>query len=142
MVGRAVTETTLMPDEESKERAHDWFVASLRCLESFAPAFTSLGIYYSSTQDEDRAIKCFQRAFELDATETEAAHKLASLYADQEQWEQVRAIASRVMEGEGGLEGAADGEKLAGKSRFAPKNGWAWKAMGAVEVVRTCPQPN
>lgn len=135
--GEATCSVALTTDAESQERAHDWFVASLRCLDSYAPAFTSLGVVYSTSTppDEERALKCFQRAFELDATETDAARHLASLYADQEQWEQVRAIASRVMEGEGGLEGAADGEKMAGKSRFAPKNGWAWKAMGAVEVV-------
>lgn len=47
----------------------------------------------------------------------------------------MRIIAMRVMEGEGGVEGVKGGEVMSGKERFAPKNGWAWKALGATEMV-------
>ncbi|KAL7425055.1 Superkiller protein 3 [Cryptotrichosporon argae] len=88
----------------------------------------------SSPPDEDRALMCFQKAFELDATETEAAHRLASGYALQDEWSSVRTIATRVMSGEGGVEGVAGGSLLEATGRFAPKNGWAWKALGSTEM--------
>ena len=108
---------------------------------TYAPSFTALGKLYESASppDSDRALKCFQKAFELDATEAEAAEKLASGYADAEEWSLVRAIAMRVMESEGGVEGVKGGEILSGKERFAPKNGWAWKALGSTEMVSICP---
>lgn len=112
-------------------------MASMRALPTYAPAYTSLGLCYSSATppDEERALKCFQKAFELDATETEAARRLASGYADQDEWSLVRQVATRVMEGEGGLDGVAGGDTMNLKGRFAPKNGWAWKALGSTEVV-------
>jgi superkiller protein 3 len=125
-------------DAESRQHAEDWFMASIRALPTFAPSYTSLGICYSSADlpDEDRALKCFQKAFELDATEADAARRLAIGYADDDEWALVRAIATRVMEGEGGVEGVAGGEVMNAKGRFAPKNGWAWKALGSTEMVR------
>lgn len=124
-------------DDESKEHAEEWFMASIRALPTFAPAYTALGIRYASTSppDEDRALKCFQKAFELDATEAEAARRLAMGYADDDEWALVRAIAVRVMEGEGGVDGVAGGEVMNAKGRFAPKNGWAWKALGSTEMA-------
>lgn len=80
-------------------------------------------------------MKCFQKAFELDATEADAARLLAEGYADDDEWARVRTIAMRVMEGEGGVEGVAGGEVMNAKGRFAPKNGWAWKALGSTEMV-------
>lgn len=128
----------MIGDEESRSHAEEWFMASLRADASFAAAYTSLGICYAEAHappDHERALKCFQKAFELDATEAEAARRLAFGYADEDEWAQVRAIATRVMEGEGGVEGIAGGEVMNAKGRFAPKNGWAWKALGSTEMV-------
>jgi len=124
-------------DDESRQHAEEWFMASIRALPTFASAYTSLGICYSSapSPDEDRALKCFQKAFELDPTEADAARRLAIGYANDEEWASVRTIATRVMEGEGGVEGVAGGEVMNPKGRFAPKNGWAWKALGSTEMV-------
>ncbi|RXK41621.1 hypothetical protein M231_01120 [Tremella mesenterica] len=126
----------LIGDEENRQHAEEWFMASCRALPSYAPAYTSLGICYESNipPDEDRALKCFQKAFELDATEVEAARRLVIGYADDDEWALVRGIAMRVMEGEGGVEGIAGGDVLNAKGRFAPKNGWAWKALGSTEM--------
>ncbi|WWC70645.1 uncharacterized protein I206_104596 [Kwoniella pini CBS 10737] len=123
-------------DDESRQHAEEWFMASIRALPTFPSAYTSLGVCYESVNppDEERASKCFQKAFELDATETEAAHKLAIGYANDDEWALVRTIAMRVMEGEGGLDGVAGGEIMNPKGRFAPQNGWAWKALGSTEV--------
>ncbi|WRT67666.1 uncharacterized protein IL334_004638 [Kwoniella shivajii] len=126
----------MIGDQESRQHAEEWFMASIRALPTFPSAYTSLGICYSSAipPDEERALKCFQKAFELDATETEAAHKLAIGYANEDEWSLVRTIAVRVMEGEGGVDGVAGGEVMNAKGRFAPQNGWAWKALGSTEV--------
>ncbi|WVQ65903.1 uncharacterized protein L199_004081 [Kwoniella botswanensis] len=126
----------MIGDDESRQHAEEWFMASIRALPTFPSSYTSLGICYSSATppDEERALKCFQKAFELDATETEAAHRLAIGYANEDEWALVRTIAMRVMEGEGGLDGVAGGEVMNAKGRFAPQNGWAWKALGSTEV--------
>ncbi|WWC88759.1 uncharacterized protein L201_003672 [Kwoniella dendrophila CBS 6074] len=126
----------MIGDQESPQHAEEWFMASIRALPTFPSAYTSLGICYSSANppDEERALKCFQKAFELDATESEAAHKLAIGYANDDEWALVRTIAMRVMEGEGGVDGVAGGEVMNAKGRFAPQNGWAWKALGSTEV--------
>lgn len=112
-------------------------MASLRALPTYAPAFSALGLCYSSASppDDERALRCFQKAFELDAREADAARRLATGLANDDEWAQVRLIANRVMEGEGGLDGVAGGEAINAKGRFAPKNGWAWKALGATEMV-------
>nr|XP_019045775.1 superkiller protein 3 [Kwoniella bestiolae CBS 10118]OCF24705.1 superkiller protein 3 [Kwoniella bestiolae CBS 10118] len=130
------TEWMIGVDDESRQHAEEWFMASIRALPTFPSSYTSLGICYSSATppDQERALKCFQKAFELDATETEAAHRLAVGYANEDEWSLVRTIAMRVMEGEGGLDGVAGGEVMNAKGRFAPQNGWAWKALGSTEV--------
>ncbi|WVQ72893.1 hypothetical protein IAR50_002454 [Cryptococcus sp. DSM 104548] len=123
-------------DDEAKAHAEEWFMASIRANPAHAASYTALGTCYASASppDHERALKCYQRAFELDATEAYAAHQLAKGYADEDEWAQVRLIAVRVMEGEGGLEGVVGGEALGTKARFAPQNGWAWKALGATEM--------
>jgi superkiller protein 3 len=109
----------------------------MRALPTYAPAFSALGLCYASATppDDERALKCYQKAFELDPTEADAARLLATGYADDDEWAQVRLIANRVMEGEGGLDGVAGGAAMNPTGRFAPKNGWAWKALGATEMV-------
>lgn len=124
--------------DEARTQAEEWFMASLRADASFAASYTALGICYAeahSPPDTERALKCFQKAFELDATEADAARRLAYGYADEDEWAQVRAIATRVMEGEGGVEGVAGGAVVNATGRFAPTNGWAWKALGSTEMV-------
>ncbi|GAA5931798.1 hypothetical protein JCM3775_000045 [Rhodotorula graminis] len=108
--------------------AYDAYIASLRASPGFAPAFTSLGIYYRSlsTPDWERASKCFQKAFELDPSEEVAARYLAEEFAELGEWSLVEVIARRVVEGNKGRAGM--GVKAA--ARLA----WAWKAIGASEL--------
>lgn len=116
-----------------KEDAYKYFIASLKANSSFAPAFTSLGIYYgefANPPDPTRAAKCFQKAFELDAREVEAARRLARSFADDKEWDLVEVVAKRTIEGEGGLDAG-----LGTETRYLPTNAWAWKALGVVELV-------
>ncbi|PWN47052.1 TPR-like protein [Violaceomyces palustris] len=125
---------------EWREDVENSFKAFITCLKrspAFAPAFTSLGIYYetvSSPPDFVRASKCFQKAFELDARENEAARRLAVGFADEREWDLVEVVARRTVEGEGGAE-ALRGE-MASQRRHQSKNAWAWKAIGSVELER------
>src|SRR5262249_20704901 len=98
--------------DDNKEAAYKHFITSLKRSSSFAPAFTSLGIYYAefvSPPDPDRSSKCFQKAFELDARESEAARRLAEGFAEEREWDLVEVVARRAIEGEGGLEGGIAG---------------------------------
>nr|ASF90201.1 hypothetical protein SPAR04661 [Bartheletia paradoxa] len=118
-------------------------VTSLQRLSTFAPAFTSLGIYYleeASPADPIRASKAFQKAFELDARENEAARRLAEGFADEQEWDLVEVVARRVIEGEGGSD-IASGEEVSEKTRYKSGNAWAWKAVGVVELNHQAFQP-
>ncbi len=131
-----------MSKGEHRETAHSHFVTALRRYPTYASAFTSIGIYYleeASPPDFDRAQRCFQKAFDLDATQGEAAHRLVLGLAEEREWALVDIIAKRVIAGEGGLEGGIVG--TGDTSRFLPTNSWAWKAIGGVEMVSRVPAP-
>ncbi|KAF8270248.1 TPR-like protein [Lactarius quietus] len=120
---------------DTREEAYQLFITSLKHSPSFAPAYTSLGIYYSEAAnplDPIRASKCFQKAFELDAREGDAARRLAEGFADEREWDLVEVVANRTIEGEGGFEDSQ--EVIAG--RYLPVNAWAWKASGVVHLSR------
>ncbi|GJE96722.1 TPR-like protein [Phanerochaete sordida] len=121
-----------LEDPDSVEEAYKCYITSLKRLSTFAPAFTSLGIYYAearSPPDPQRASKCFQKAFELDPREAEAARRLAEGFAEEREWDLVEVVARRTIEGEGGVESAST-------TRYQPLNAWAWKAVGVVELNR------
>lgn len=81
--------------------------------------------------DPNRASKCFQKAFELDATQADAARRLAESFAEEREWDLVEVVARRTIEGEGGNDQSV--------SQHLPVNSWAWKALGVVELVRFPP---
>jgi superkiller protein 3 len=132
-----------------REEAYRYFISSLKSNPSYAPSFTSFGIYYleqASPPDPTRASKCFQKAFELDAREAEAARRLAEGFAEEGEWELVEVVARRVIDGEGGLDGGVGGGGGEGRDgdgvpsgRYLPTNAWAWKAVGVVELVGPSP---
>ncbi|KAJ7188466.1 TPR-like protein [Mycena filopes] len=127
--------------DEKRDEAYRHFILALKRNPSYAPAFTSLGIYYSefvTPRDPTRASKCFQKAFELDAREGDAARRLADGFADEREWDLVEVVARRTIEGEGGLDA---GLKSDGAGRFLPTNAWAWKALGVVELARASYPP-
>lgn len=105
------------------------FISSLKASPSFAPAFTSLGLYYRSLSEPDweRSSKCFQKAFELDPSQEVAAKHLAEEFAELSEWSLVEVIARRVVEGNKGKAG------MGGKA--AARLAWAWKAIGGAELV-------
>jgi len=119
---------------DHREEAYKHFFTALKQSSSFAPAFTSLGIYYSEAAnplDPIRASKCFQKAFELDAREGDAARRLAEGFAEEREWDLVEVVANRTIEGEGEHEESQG--IIAG--RYLPVNAWAWKASGVVHLV-------
>ncbi|KAH9485295.1 Superkiller protein 3 [Psilocybe cubensis] len=119
------------------QSAYKYFINSLKQDSEFAPAFTSLGIYYleySAPPDPIRSSKCFQKAFELDARETIAARRLAEGFANEREWDLVEVVAQRTIDGEGGLNAGLAKAELDASSRYLPTNSWAWKAVGLVKL--------
>ncbi len=115
-------------DSARKDRsgAYARFLASLQADMNFAPAYTSLGIYYSDySKDKKRARKCFQKAFELSASEIEAAERLAKSFAKSREWDLVEVVAQRVVES--GKMKRAPGSKKKGIS-------WPFAALGVVQL--------
>ncbi|KAL9099704.1 MAG: hypothetical protein Q9163_004838 [Psora crenata] len=111
---------------KDRNGAYARFLASLQADMNFAPAYTSLGIYYADyARDKKRARKCFQKAFELSSSEVEAAHRLADSFALSGQWDLVEVVAQRVVE--------------SGKIRPAPGSkkeaiSWPYAALGVVQL--------
>lgn len=95
---------------KDRNGAYAHFISSLQANLTFAPAYTSLGVYYADyAKDKKRARKCFQKAFEISASEVIAAQRLASIFADQKQWDLVELVAQRVIES--GMARAPPGSK-------------------------------
>ena len=113
-----------LDSENSRTDAYTAFVTCLRYNQNHAPAYTSLGLFYADVvNDAPRAYKCFQKAFELDAGEVDAAERLAQDFADTRQWELVEVIARRVL--------GASRKRLATKRDLS----WPHRALGVAELV-------
>lgn len=111
---------------KDRSGAYAYFLAALKSNMNFAPAYTSLGIFYGDyTKDKKRARKCFQKAFELSSSEVVAAERLARTFADQGDWELVEAVSQRVVDS--GKVKPAPGSKKPGIS-------WPLAALGVAEL--------
>ncbi|KKA20304.1 Translation repressor/antiviral protein Ski3 [Rasamsonia emersonii CBS 393.64] len=108
--------------------AYASFLASIQSDMNYAPAYTSLGIFYADyKKDKGRARRCFHKAFELSSSEIEAAERLARAFADQQEWDLVEAVAQRVVDS--GKAKPAPGSKRKGHS-------WPYAALGVVQINR------
>ncbi|KAL5337338.1 hypothetical protein BJX70DRAFT_399803 [Aspergillus crustosus] len=106
--------------------AYASFLASIQASINYAPAYTSLGIYYADyKKDKTRARRCFHKAFELSASEILAAERLARTFADQKEWDLVEAVSQRVVDS--GKAKPAPGSKRKGYS-------WPYAALGTVQI--------
>ena len=84
---------------KDRNGAYARFLLSLQTDMNNARAYTSLGVYYADYgKDRNRARKCFQKAFELSASELSAAERLARSFASSGEWDLVEAVAQRVIE--------------------------------------------
>jgi superkiller protein 3 len=73
--------------------------------------------------DPNRAYKCFQKAFELDPGEVEAAESLASDFANSRQWDLVELISHRVL--------SASRKRISTNRQLS----WPHRALGVSELV-------
>ncbi|KAL8844309.1 MAG: hypothetical protein Q9176_001219 [Flavoplaca citrina] len=113
---------------KDRNKAYARFISSLQADMNYAPAYTSLGIYYTDyARDRARARKCFQKAFELSSTEVVAAERLAQLFARSSEWDLVEVVAQRVVES--GRLRPPPGSKKKGIS-------WPFAALGVVQLNR------
>ena len=117
---------TSRSSRKDRNGAYSYFLAALKSNLNFAPAYTSLGIFYADyTKDKKRSRKCFQKAFELSASEVEAAERLARIFAEQGEWELVEVVAQRVVDS--GKVRPSPGSKKKGIS-------WPFAALGVAEL--------
>jgi superkiller protein 3 len=117
---------TSMEARKARDGAYSFFMAALKSNLNFAPAYTSLGIFYADyARDKKRSRKCFQKAFELSSSEVESAERLSRLFAERGEWELVGVVAQRVVDS--GKVKPAPGSKKKGVS-------WPFAALGVAEL--------
>lgn len=106
--------------------AYSCFLSSLKSNLNFAPAYTSLGVYYADyAKDKKRARKCFQKAVELSPSEIVSAERLARSFADEADWDRVELVAQRIVDS--GKVKPPPGSKRKGIS-------WPFAALGVAEL--------
>lgn len=106
--------------------AYSYFLGSLKSNLNFAPAYTSLGVYYADyAKDKKRARKCFQKAVELSPSEIVSAERLARSFADEADWDRVELVAQRIVDS--GKVKPPPGSKRKGIS-------WPFAALGVAEL--------
>ncbi|KAJ5296779.1 D-isomer specific 2-hydroxyacid dehydrogenase NAD-binding [Penicillium atrosanguineum] len=111
---------------KDRNGAYANFLGSIKANMNFAPAYSYLGFYYADyKKDKIRARRCFHKAFELSASETEAAERLAKGFADQKEWDLVEVVSQRVVDS--GKAKPAPGSKRKGYS-------WPYAALGTVQI--------
>ena len=111
---------------KDRNSAYARFISCLQANPNHAPAYTSLGIYFADyAKDKTRARKSFQKAFELSASEVEAAERLARAFADQAEWDLIELVAQRTVNS--GKVRPPPGSKKRGLS-------WPFAALGVVQL--------
>ncbi|RYO97223.1 hypothetical protein DL764_007364 [Monosporascus ibericus] len=111
---------------KSRNGAYACYLDALKSDYSYAPAYTSLGIYYADyAKDKKRARKCFLQAVELSSSEIESAERLARSFADDGDWDRVELVAQRVVDS--GKVRPPPGSKKKGIS-------WPLSALGVAEL--------
>ncbi|KAI1468385.1 TPR-like protein [Daldinia caldariorum] len=113
---------------KSRSGAYAYFLDALKNNFNYAPAYSSLGIYYADyAKDKKRARKCFLKAVELSSTEVESAERLARSFADDGDWDRVELVAQRVVDS--GRVRPPPGSKKKGIS-------WPLSALGVAELSK------
>ncbi|KAI0514636.1 tetratricopeptide [Xylaria bambusicola] len=111
---------------KSRDGAYAYFIDSLKSNFSYAPAYSSLGIYYADyAKDKKRARRCFLKAVELSSAEVDSAERLARSFADDSDWDRVELVAQRVVDS--GRVKPPPGSKKKGIS-------WPLSALGIAEL--------
>ncbi|EGD89779.1 hypothetical protein H112_02252 [Trichophyton rubrum D6] len=113
---------------KNRNGAYSKFLASIQADMNYAPAYSSLGVYYADyKKDKKRSQRCFHKAVELSSSEILAAERLARDFAAQGDWDLVEAIAQRVVDS--GKAKPSPGSKRSGYS-------WPFAVLGVVEINR------
>ncbi|KAI0391231.1 tetratricopeptide-like protein [Xylariaceae sp. FL0594] len=111
---------------KSRNGAYAYFLDALKSNFSYAPAYSSLGVYYADyAKDKNRARRCFLKAVELSSAEVKSAERLARSFADDSDWDRVELVAQRVVDS--GRVKPPPGSKKKGIS-------WPFSALGVAEL--------
>ncbi|EQL38541.1 hypothetical protein BDFG_00124 [Blastomyces dermatitidis ATCC 26199] len=113
---------------KDRTKAYASFLGSIQSNMNYAPAYSSLGVYYEDyKKDRKRARRCFHKAFEISPAEVDSAERLARDFANQGAWDLVEAISQRVVDS--GRAKPTPGSKRQGYC-------WPYAALGVVEINR------
>ncbi|KAI1332492.1 tetratricopeptide-like protein [Xylariaceae sp. FL0255] len=111
---------------KDRNGAYAYFLDALKSNFGYAPAYSSLGVYYAEyAKDKKRARRCFLKAVELSSAEVESAERLARSFADDGDWARVELVAQRVVDS--GRVKPPPGSKKKGIS-------WPLAALGVAEL--------
>ncbi|EMR08560.1 hypothetical protein PNEG_03040 [Pneumocystis murina B123] len=109
--------------ESKKSESYSFFITSLKYDPTYSHSYVNLGIFYADIlKDESRSMKCFQKAFELNAGEVDAAERLVVAYAKKGEWNLVEAIAKIVL----------SADKI--YRRYSRDLSWPQRSLGIVEM--------
>ncbi|KTW31561.1 hypothetical protein T552_04059 [Pneumocystis carinii B80] len=109
--------------ESKKSESYSFFITSLKYDPTYSHSFVNLGIFYADIlKDENRSMKCFQKAFELNAGEIDAAENLVVTYAKTGEWNLVEAIAKIVL----------SADRI--HRRYSRDLSWPQRSLGIVEM--------
>ncbi|SCV04850.1 LAMI_0H19922g1_1 [Lachancea mirantina] len=89
------------PGMENIKKAFKNLIQAIKVSDTFAPAYSTLGeIYANFYADSRRAFKCYQRSFELDASDLQAAQYMCERLCKTRNWQTAAAIAGRLIKEE------------------------------------------
>lgn len=110
-------------ESDRKRESYDSFIAALQASSTYAAAFTYLGLFYEEVvHDDQRAQRCFFKAFEISSAEVVAGQHLAANMADNGQWDLVEVIAMQCIDSI--------------RSRGLRDVDWPYRAMGVISLNR------
>jgi superkiller protein 3 len=113
-------------DSEKLKLAYTHLITSLKENQNYAPSYSLLGfIYKTYYMDNDRATKCFYKAFELDVNEIAAAKHLVEDLTNNNEWEVAEILCNKIIKSETAR------RTLLSKSYDDDDKSWPYRVLGS-----------
>ncbi|AMD22461.1 HHL309Cp [Eremothecium sinecaudum] len=88
----------LNADSTEVKQAYKHLIQAIKATEIFSPAYALLGhIYYKYFMDQQRAFKCFFRAFELNPSDVDSVRHIVGRYCETGNWKSASVICERLI---------------------------------------------
>lgn len=126
-------------------KAFHLLIQCIKISSTYAPAYTSLGELYTSNAEScedtneantnnNKAFKCFYRAFELDPGELRSTYAVTEHFSEKKDWEMVELICNSVIENERARKAIVNVSKSAIKSKYIGP--WPYRILGIVHMEK------